>query len=103
MITINHYLAFFDHLHILSLAKITGTDRSPWFTHAPWQAEETKKRAALLAVSPICALIPDAVLTLVAVPCCWISVEKMVDFMVDFVGIHGGFYGKVMGCNWNAW
>ena len=28
---------------------------------------------------------------------------KMVDFMVDFVGIHGGFYGKVMGCNWNAW
>jgi len=77
--------------------------KTPCHPHAPWQAEETKKRAALLAVSPICALIPAAVLTLVAVPCCWISVEKMVDFMVDFVGIHGGFYGKVKGCNWNGW
>lgn len=28
---------------------------------------ETKKRAALLAVSPICALIPAAVLTLLAI------------------------------------
>lgn len=32
------------------------------------KALESKKRAALLAVSPICALIPAAVLVLVAVP-----------------------------------
>ena len=62
--------------------------KTPCHPHAPWQAEETKKRAALLAVSPICALIPAAVLTLVAVPCCWISVENG--------GFHGGF------C-WNSW
>lgn len=43
-------------------------------------AEETKKRAALLAVSPICALIPAAVLTLVAILQPWWTTRQNITY-----------------------